>query len=362
MLGAGMVIDPEALLGEMEALQRMGIALGAERLRISARAHAILPYHRQIDELREGRYGALGTTRRGIGPAYEDKAARRGIRLCDLMRSKTLATRLAAAAGHAEHVIRGLGGVPRFSLDTLLADVEGQTERLAPHLADCSQELNEYFDRGQAVLFEGAQGVMLDLDHGTYPFVTSSTTLAGGACAGAGVGPDRLGPVIGVSKAYVTRVGEGPMPTELHGPVGRELREKGSEFGATTGRPRRCGWLDLPALRFAVRSAGIRYLALTKLDVLSTVSEPKICASYRLEGRELRYPPLDLEDLCAVEPQYVQFESFAWPDAVAGWADLPREAQVFIELIEREVGVPVALVSVGPGREETIVRTNVWGV
>lgn len=356
VLGPGMVIDPEALLGELADLEKMDLRPDPEMLRISDRAHLVLAYHRELDGLREATPQAIGTTRRGIGPAYEDKVARRGIRVCDLRHPQRLAERLRSAVQQANERIVQLGGRPVDGA-VIEQQLESYARELGPYIDDTSSYLAAASASGKRVLFEGAQGLLLDVDHGTYPFVTSSTTLAGGACGGAGVGPRHLGQVIGVSKCYVTRVGDGPFPTEIEGERGRAVRELGGEFGATTGRPRRCGWLDLPALRYAARVAGLDWLALTKLDVLAAVDQPRLCTAYRLRGELIDTLPADVEDIEAIEPVYEDIPDLQ--GCLNGFdpsQPLPAAATRLIERIESAVGVPVAVVSYGPERHQTIVR------
>ena len=356
MLGPGMVIDPNGLRQEMEQVAVAGRSLATGQLRISARAQLVMPYHRQLDELREGNAGALGTTRRGIGPAYEDKAARRGLRMVDLLAPERATGALEVAHAAAAERIAALGGrAPELS--AMQTELREQAKHLAPYVCDASLELHQAIRAGKRVLFEGAQGVLLDLDHGTYPFVTSSTTLPGGACAGAGLGPSLLDDVVGVTKAYTTRVGAGPFPTELGSQAAAQLRQRGGEFGATTGRPRRCGWLDLPALRYAVRVGGLSKLALTKLDVLAGMAEPYVCTAYELNGKSQEEVPVHAADWQAVKPIYRRVEGFdSLDDEVQSYADLPRSARDFVELVEREVDCQICLVSVGPGRGQTLPR------
>jgi len=356
VLGDGMVVDPAALLEELAHLERSGLSLGPQELLLSSKAHLILPYHRALDELRETTTGALGTTRRGIGPAYEDKAARRGLRAGDLLHPARLRARLEAALAEANRRIVGAGGTPH-ALEQVLEPLERHGAQLAPHVADTSLFLDQQARAGRRLLFEGAQGVLLDLDHGTYPFVTSSTTLGGGVSAGAGFAAHRIDLVVGVAKAYVTRVGDGPFPTELAGEAGATLRARGKEYGATTGRPRRCGWLDLPALRYAARVGGVQALALTKLDVLSEVDPLKVCVAYELEGRRVEDFPADPDDLARAAPVLVEVAPFSGELARANaFEEMPENARRYIELIERESGLPVRWVSLGPGREQTLIR------
>jgi adenylosuccinate synthase len=352
VLAQGMAIDPASLLTELDELKARGHVRPAGSLIVSDRAHTILPYHMLVDGLREQHPGALGTTKRGVGPCYEDKAGRRGLplgALRDLGKTEVLVER---ALEFWRPTIAALGGqAPKA------ADVMGKLRELAPRvvplLADTAKRVERAVRDGKKVLFEGAQGTLLDIDHGTYPFVTSSHATAGGACAGTGVGPSRIDYVVGLVKAYCTRVGGGPFPTELSDAVGEGLRKRGDEFGSVTGRPRRTGWLDLPALRYAVRVNGIDGLALTKLDVLTGLDEIKLCVAYRTPHGTTDDFPID--ELETATPVY---------ESVAGWAselgaareleDLPEAARNYVERIEREAGCPAILVSVGSGRDETI--------
>jgi adenylosuccinate synthase len=358
VLGAGMVIDPAGLLEEIDGCKARGLLAADDDLVVSERAHVILPYHLDLDRLRESRAGAIGTTRRGIGPAYEAKAARRGVRMGDLLRPDRLAALVARNLDEVNPEVERLGGAPR-PLDEVVAAAALHGARLARYLGDTGRQVHEAVRKGKSVLFEGAQGTLLDLDHGTYPFVTSSSTIAGGACTGLGIGPTLIDAVVGIAKAYTTRVGGGPFPTELTGAAGDRLRETGGEYGAVTGRPRRCGWLDIPALRLAVRVNGLTGLALTKLDVLSGVRPLQVCVGYKLDGRTLDELPLDETDITRVEPIY---------ETVDGWSedtrqirdldDLPAGARRYLRRIEDLLGIPLYLVSVGPGRAETIVLKN----
>jgi adenylosuccinate synthase len=360
VLGQGMVIDPAVLVSEIDALEARGHRT-AGRLFVSDRAHLILPYHPLLDGLREGDGGAtkIGTTRRGIGPCYEDKAARRGLRtgdLRDLGRAEGLISRALRAWAP---VIRALGGeVPEPA--AILAWLAPLAERLRPLVTDTSALLETALASGQRVLLEGAQGTLLDLDHGTYPFVTSSSAVAGGACSGAGVGPTRIRRVVGLTKAYCTRVGEGPFPTELFDEIGARIRKAGSEFGSVTGRPRRTGWVDLPALRFAARVNGLDGLALTKLDVLAGLDEVQACVAYDTPHGRTRDFPID--ELDVAKPVYRSFPG--WTEDLAGartLADLPAPARAYVQFIADEVGVPVDLVSVGARRDDTIALREPFG-
>jgi adenylosuccinate synthase len=356
VLGDGMVIDPHGLLEEIDACKQRGL-LAADELLVSERAHVILPYHRMVEELREARRHAIGTTRRGIGPAYEAKAARRGVRIADLARPVRLRELIEQNLDELGAVIAHYGGTPpdRDQISAMVDDAVRAGERLAGHVGNVGRYLDEVIRAGKHVLFEGAQGALLDLDHGTYPYVTSSSTVAAGACQGTGVGPTRIDRVIGITKAYATRVGGGPFPTELSGEEGDALRDAGGEFGATTGRPRRCGWLDLPALRLAVRVNGMDGLALTKLDVLGGRDEVKVCVAYEIDGREVDELPLDPDDIVRARPRLLTLKGWEG-DAreVRDLDDLPAGAREYVATVERLAGVPFALISVGPDRNETI--------
>jgi len=361
VLGDGMVIDPAALLEEIGQLEARGLLAGGELL-IGQGAHVILPYHKLVEGLREesrARSGkAIGTTRRGIGPAYEAKVARRGVRVRDLLKPARLRDLVAYNLDELGPVIAHHGGtIPdAATVEGWIADAVAAGEKLRPHLGDASREVARLVGAGQHVLFEGAQGTLLDIDHGTYPYVTSSATLAAGACQSAGLGPTRVHAVVGITKAYATRVGEGPFPTELEDATGEAIRKAGAEFGAVTGRPRRCGWLDLPALRLGVRLSGMDGLALTKLDVLGGLPEVKVAVAYSLDGKELDEPPLDPEDMARARPVLTSLPGWEkLPPDAKSLVDLPDAARHFVEAIERWVGVPFHLVSVGPERTDTIV-------
>jgi adenylosuccinate synthase len=363
VLGEGMVVDPASLVDEMRTFRTAGLLSSQQDLIVAGRAHVVLPQHRQIDALREARPNAIGSTKRGIGPTYESKAARTGIRIDDLIRPDRLRSCVQRYLEAIAPVLADLGA-PRPDLEAVLGEYNQLGEEIRPYVRDASRFLHEQIRAGKNVLFEGAQGVLLDLDHGTYPYVTSSSTTAGGACAACGVGPTYVDEVVGIVKAYATRVGNGPFPTELTDETGDRLRKVGAEFGATTGRPRRCGWLDIPALRLALRLSGIQHLALTKLDVLAGLDVIKLCVGYRLRGKLLDELPVDGEDIAAITPVYEDMPG--WPaDAAAGSrarsrGDLPSAAQRYLDRIRELTGLPFALISVGPGREETIVERDVF--
>jgi adenylosuccinate synthase len=357
VIGNGVVIDPHALFAEIDELAAAGISIG-DRLVISDKAHLILPYHRDLDLLSEARRGErrIGTTSRGIGPAYEDKIARRGIRVGDLANPASLAE----AVQHNVDARNRL--IPESTMDArqVLDELGRAWQRMAPWVTDVSLFLARARQAGRSIMYEGAQGTLLDIDHGTYPYVTSSNATAGGVCTGLGVGPRAIDAVLGVAKAYTTRVGEGPLPTELTGEIGNRLRETGQEFGAVTGRPRRCGWYDAVAVRYAVRVNGLDALALTKLDVLDGLPEIQVCTSYRCRGASLTEMPGDLAQLSACEPVYETSPGWTTPTrSVRRFDDLPREARAYIARLEEITGVPAAIVSTGSAREDTIVREGI---
>ena len=352
VLAQGMVIDPRSLVTELDDLEKRGIVTKG-RLLVSDRAHVILPYHVLVDGLREKGKSAIGTTKRGVGPCYEDKVARRGIPLGAFRDALRLRELLARAIADWTPIIQHLGDSPP-SVDEVMAAIEPTRERIIPMLVD-SQALVERAVRAKKkVVLEGAQGTLLDVDHGTYPFVTSSTPTAGGACVGAGIGPTRIDEVVGLVKAYTTRVGGGPFPTELHDAIGERIRKVGAEFGSVTGRPRRTGWLDLPALRYAVRVNGLDALAITKLDVLTGLDEVKVCIAY--ETSHGRTNDLPMDELDTVKPVYQSFPGWNQELGEARkMADLPKEARTYLEFVEAQAECPYILVSVGSRRSETIV-------
>jgi adenylosuccinate synthase len=351
VVGQGTVIDPAVFLKEIEALNERGVATQG-RLLVSQRAHVVLPHHKLIDELREKKSGgAIGTTKRGIGPCYEDKVARRGIRMGDLLNAERLRRNLDANLECWRPVAEDLGGTLPTT-DDIVKQYAELGELLRAYIGDAAAIVRASIQAGEKMLLEGAQGTMLDIDNGTYPFVTSSNAVAGGACAGAGIGPTHIRSAIGIAKAYTTRVGGGPFPTELDNETGQRLRDAGAEYGSTTGRPRRCGWLDLVALRHAVAVNGLSELAITKLDVLSALPELEICVAYELDGERLTYPPYERVE--AVQPIYETLEG--WSEDLTSCrsrSDLPPAAQRYLARIEQEVGCRVGVVSVGPDREDT---------
>ncbi len=358
VLGDGMVIDPKTLLEEMGELRARGLLTDDRDLVISTQAHVILPLHREIDRLRELGKGAIGTTKRGIGPAYEGKMARRGVRMADLTQPERLRALLEQNVEETGAYIGARGGsVP--AVQQTLNGYLGSGGLLKRHFADASRLIHDEMKRGKHVLFEGAQGALLDVDRGTYPYVTSSSTIAGGACTGAGVGPTTITAVIGIAKAYATRVGGGPFPTELTDELGDRLRETGGEYGATTGRPRRCGWLDVAALRLAARWNGLSGIALTKLDVLRGLPRIRVCVGYTMEGQEYDELPTDPGDIGRAVPVYEELDGWDEPTSeVRDLEALPAAARKYVARVEALVGVDISLISVGPGRAETIVLKN----
>jgi adenylosuccinate synthase len=356
VIGNGVVLDPWALRDEVERLRGQGVAVTPETLMIADNCALILPFHRDLDALREDASGAgkIGTTRRGIGPAYEDKVGRRAIRVCDLAHLDTLDPQLDRLTAHHDALRAGFG-VAAIDRAELLAQLREIAGFVLPYARPVWRELNEARARGRRILFEGAQGVLLDIDHGTYPFVTSSNTIAGTAAGGSGLGPGAVGFVLGIAKAYTTRVGSGPFPTELADATGERLGERGREFGTVTGRKRRCGWFDAVLVRQSVAVSGVTGIALTKLDVLDGFDEIRICTGYRLAGATLDHFPAHAGDQAAVEPVY---ETMAgWHESTAGarsWADLPAQAIKYVRRIEELIQCPVALVSTSPERQDTI--------
>src|SRR5256714_11669865 len=356
VIGNGVVIDPRVLTDELEELRRRRVDTG--NLRISANAHLIMPYHVMLDTAGEAKLGKLsiGTTRRGIGPCYADKAARLGIRVQDLLDEKILRKKIRAAMEPKRSALRPYEKAPALALHTMPEEYTAYGHRLEPYIADTADLCWQAFDAGQTVIFEGAQGTLLDLDHGTYPFVTSSNPVAGAACVGAGIGPRDIEEVWGVAKAYATRVGAGPFPTELEDETGRLMLERGHEFGTTTGRERRCGWLDLVALRYAVRLNGMTALAITKLDVLAGRDPLRVAVRYRSsEGAALDEFPYHQSILHSAEAEYRELPGFAAEIGEArSEADLPPQARDYLRFVSEFVGVPIQLVGVGPDREQVV--------
>lgn len=358
LLGAGVVLNPSVLIAEMERVRTSGANVSPERLFIDRDSHLVLDYHIATDKAREHARGVnrIGTTGRGIGPAYEDRSQRSGIRCADLLAPELMKERIRVHVEEKNRTLRYvLGSDLQVDFEAVWSKLESEAAILAPYVANGSKLIFEASRRGELVVFEGAQGVLLDQVHGTYPFVTSSSTVAGAALIGVGVGPQVIGSVLGVAKAYTTRVGEGPFPTEMEPAMGEEIRARGHEFGTVTGRARRCGWLDVVALRRAVRISGIDNLVLTKLDVLTGVRAIKVCTGYRLDGVEIDDFPALAHEYNKLEAQYEDFEG--WDEDISGarsWEDLPRAVRDLVQGISKLIECPVSFVSVGPGREATI--------
>jgi adenylosuccinate synthase len=360
VIGNGVVLDPHALLEEIDRLAEQGVIVGPEALRIAENTTLILSLHRELDKAREQSNAAnrIGTTGRGIGPAYEDKVGRRAIRLGDLADLSTLNGKLERLISHHNALRRGFG-LEQLSSDELYGELVGVAPKLLPFMDTVWALLDDKRREGKRILFEGAQGALLDIDHGTYPFVTSSNTVAAQAAIGCGLGPGAIGYVLGICKAYTTRVGEGPFPTEQKNAIGDLIGDRGREFGTVTGRRRRCGWFDAVLVRQTVRTSGINGLALTKLDILDGFEEIKVCVGYRLDGGEIDYLPAGERAQARVEPIYETIEG--WQDSTAGarsWAELPAQAVKYVRRIEELVGCPVALLSTSPDREDTILMHN----
>ncbi len=360
VLGNGMVIDPKAFFEEADRLTDQGVEVTPERVLVSSRAHLILPYHRALDHTSEERLGneKVGTTLRGIGPAYEDKAGRRGIRVADALNADFFRARIERNLEDANRIVSAYGGTPLVA-SQVFDEIYPLAERLAPFIADTMHFLNRAASDGRSILIEGAQAALLDVDHGTYPFVTSSSTTAGGATVGTGLAPHRFTGVLGIVRTYTTRVGEGPFPTEMlagEAELGQLIRERGREYGASTGRPRRCGWFDAFATRYAAELNGFSSVALTKLDVLDALDEIKVCVGYRLDGREIETFPAVAADLRRVEPVYETLPG--WNTSTVGTTrleDLPANARAYVDFLSRAIGTEIGLVSTGPERDQTII-------
>jgi len=362
VIGNGVVIDPQALLAEIDGLLEKGIAV-SENLLISGRAHIIMPYHRAIEKESEKQKGSLkiGTTGRGIGPTYADKMARVGVRVADLLDKEVFREKLKTNIQEMNYFLDRLYGAKGFVVEDIYDEYTGYAERLRDFITDTAVLLNRVLREGKNVLFEGAQGTHLDVDHGTYPYVTSSNATSGGACTGTGVGPTKIDKVVGVVKAYTTRVGSGPFPTELNDATGEFLRDKGREFGATTGRPRRCGWFDAVATRYAADVNGFTGMVLTKMDVLDDLDEIRICTGYRYQGKQYTDMPSQLNVLEECEPVYETIQG--WKAATAGLSEydaLPLNAKKYVERIQELIGVDVDIISTGFRRNETIVLRKIF--
>ncbi|MEN8159093.1 MAG: adenylosuccinate synthase [Myxococcota bacterium] len=363
LIGPGVVVDPRVLLQELDEIQASGVLRDPSRVRVSGRAHVILDWHIALDKAREEarKEGAIGTTGRGIGPAYEDKVARRGVRVADLLDADALRVAIDRLAKDKNFELTQLHGWPAIDAEALYDELLALGRRLEPFVDHTGRILDRALREGKQVLFEGAQGTFLDIDHGTYPYVTSSNTVAGAVCTGAGVGPTKIDFVLGITKAYATRVGGGPFPTEDEGEGGRWLGEKGLEFGATTGRKRRCGWLDLVVLREAAIVNGFTSLAMNKLDILSGLSEIPVATAWKIDGKLTKDFPMTLEEVVRAEPVYEALPG--WSEDVTGmraYGELPDNARRYVERIEGLVGVPIDVISVGPDRDQTIARRRVF--
>ena len=361
VIGNGVVINPEVLFSELKNLEEKGI--DTSKLKISNRAHIIMPYHIKQDEYQEEAKGdqKIGTTKNGIGPAYMDKASRIGIRVCDLLEKDTFEAKLRTNLEQKNEVFTKIYGKPALKFEDIFAKYYEYGQKMKKYVTDTSVLVNDALDNNEKVLFEGAQGIMLDIDEGTYPFVTSSNTISGGIASGIGVGANRLKTVIGVCKAYTTRVGAGPFPTELLDETGDRIRETAHEYGTVTGRPRRVGWFDSVALRHAKRVSGINGLSLNLLDIFSGFDTIKIATAYELDGQKIDYYPASLKELDRCKPVYEELP--AWKEDITGaksWSDLPENAQKFLNRVSELVGIPLVTVSVGPDREQTIVLQNPW--
>ena len=356
VIGNGVVLDPAALLKEIDMLEKAGISI-AGRLFISNRTHLIFPYHRLLEKASENsnKRESIGTTLRGIGPTYEDKFGRRGIRVGDIFNEENFRRLIDLAVADKQVTLGMLGSNEKLDSRVIADEYVALCGRLKPYVADTSLLLNRWMAAGESVMFEGAQGTMLDVDHGTYPFVTSSSASAGGVCSGLGVGPTRIGGVVGVSKAYTTRVGGGPFPTEDKGAAGEEIRQRGREFGAVTGRPRRCGWFDVPVLRYSATVNGLDSLIVTKLDILDTLDEIPVCTGFVINGSRSEEFPSQVKELAKVQPVYLKLPG--WKSNTYGltrWEDLPKQACGYLEFIREQLGVEIALVSTGPERSQEI--------
>ena len=357
VIGNGVVLDPFALLKEVEALRAAGVRVDGN-LFISNRAQVILHYHRMIELAAENAPGRvkIGTTSRGIGPAYEDKMGRRGLRVADLLDLDLLKKHIENACREKNMIAHALFNSEPLDAEEMFREYAGASKQIAPFVCDTAALLNQAIAHGEAVMFEGAQGTMLDIDHGTYPFVTSSSATSGGAVIGTGVGPTSIGTVIGVSKAYCTRVGEGPFPTELHDATGEAIRKKGNEYGAVTGRPRRCGWLDLPLLRYSAMVNGIAWLVVTKLDVLDDLAEIPLCVGYKISGKKTSEIPAQAVGYEKIECVYETLPGWhRSTEGVTEFDKLPAKARAYLGFIEKESGAKVGMISTGPGREQTII-------
>jgi adenylosuccinate synthase len=362
VIGNGVVVDPKAMFEEIEYLEGLGVKVTKDNFIVSDRAHLVMPYHRALDAAKEKERGKndIGTTGKGIGPCYTDKAERSGIRVCDLMHKEVFKVRLKENIDYKNEILSKIYGLEALDFDTIYKEYLGYAEKMRAFVTDTSVRVYNAIKAGKNVLFEGAQGNLLDIDYGTYPFVTSSNTIAGGVCIGAGIGPNMINSVVGIAKAYTTRVGKGPFPTELLDEMGEHIRTVGHEFGVTTGRARRCGWLDIVILKSAARVSGITSFALTKIDTLAGIDKIKICIGYDFNGKTIDYVPASLEDLALCKPIYEEFNG--WNDSVAkarSYDELPKNAKIYIKRIEELTDTKISLVGVGPRRDQTIVVSEI---
>lgn len=362
IIGNGVVLDPKAMFEEIEYLENLGVKVTPEKLLISDRAQLIMPYHRVLDGAKEKVRGKndIGTTGKGIGPCYTDKAERSGIRVCDLMHKEVFKEKLKENISDKNAVLSKVYGMDTFDFDVIYEEYINYAERMKAFVDDTSVRVYNEIKQGKKVLFEGAQGNLLDIDYGTYPFVTSSSTIAGGVCTGAGIGPTMINSAIGIAKAYTTRVGKGPFPTELFDDMGEHIRDKGHEYGVTTGRARRCGWLDTVILKSAARVSGLTSFAVTKVDTLAGIDKIKVCIGYEINGKIIDYVPASLEDLAICKPVYEEFNG--WDESIETartYDEIPENAKIYLKRIEELTGTRVSIVSVGPRRDQTIVVSEI---
>lgn len=357
IIGNGVVLDPKALFEEMKYLKELGVEITPKNLLISDRAQLIMPYHRILDGIKERSRGSkdIGTTGKGIGPCYTDKMERSGIRVCDLMHTEVFKEKLAENVKDKNDIITKIYGEEALDFDTIFKEYMDYAEKMREYVTETSVVVHDNIKAKKEVLFEGAQGTLLDIDYGTYPYVTSSNTIAGGVCTGAGVGPTMITNAVGIAKAYTTRVGKGPFPTELSDQTGEWIREKGHEYGVTTGRARRCGWLDLVILKTAARVSGLTSFAVTKIDTLAGLDTLKVCIGYNFNGKVIDYVPASLEDLAKCEPVYEEFKG--WDESIENarsYEELPENAKIYLKKIEEFTGTRISIVSVGPKRNQTM--------
>ncbi|GAA0178178.1 adenylosuccinate synthase [Clostridium sediminicola] len=361
VIGNGVIVDPKALFDEINYLKGLGIKITPDKLKISDRAHLIMPYHRVLDGLKESARGKndIGTTKKGIGPCYSDKASRSGLRMCDLLHLDVFKERLEMNVEEKNKIIEMYNG-EKVDFQAIYEEYVGYSKMLKDFITDTSVVVYDSKMQNKNILFEGAQGTLLDIDHGSYPYVTSSNTTGGGVCPGAGIGPTMIDSAVGIAKAYTTRVGKGPFPTELVGEMGDLIRTKGFEYGVTTGRARRCGWLDLVILKSAARISGLTSFAVTKIDTLAGLDKLKVCVGYKLDGKVIDYFPASLEDVARCEPIYEEFEG--WDESIAdarSYEEIPKNAQIYLKKIEEFTGIKISIVSVGPKRDQTMRVTEI---